>query len=64
MKLHDLKKRNRASLEDTLNPEQKHLLHIYTLCCEEYNYFMKVSAFRKGFSIATKLLQEALADEK
>lgn len=53
-------KQNEANLEKALNEEQKKLLRNYTACCDEHAYLTHVHAYREGFSLACKLLTEAL----
>lgn len=53
--------RNRDTLQKELGERQKEILNRYTGCYEEYLYLTAVHAFCDGFSLASRLLTEALA---
>jgi len=61
--LAELLERNKLDLDHALSEEQKELLKRYISCYEEYQYLITVHAFRKGFSLASKLLAEALSED-
>lgn len=54
--------KNGMALDDVLSEQQKQLLKNYMTCHDEYYYLMCIHAFRDGFSLACRLLTEALAD--
>jgi len=58
--LEQLIDKNREALQQSLNDRQKTLLESYIACQEEYSYCVTVHAFRDGFSLACKLLTDAL----
>lgn len=58
----DLINRNREHLEHNLGEEQKKRLENCLACYDEYSYLIAVYAFRSGFSLACKLLSQALAN--
>lgn len=55
-----LKNRNFDTLCQAITPEQKILLQKYADCRDEHLFHMMESAFCEGFSLAAKLLSEAL----
>ena len=61
--LTELIERNKKSLDNSLENGQKKLLERYVGCCNEYWYLITVHAFRTGFSLASKLLTEALSEK-
>lgn len=61
--LAELVERNRASLEEALNEEQKKLLEKFLRCQIDYDYLLIIHAFRMGFSLAGRLLGEAMSVE-
>lgn len=54
--------RNKNALDELLQEEQKKALDKYITCCDSYYYLLTVHAFRDGFSLASKLLAEALPE--
>ena len=52
--------RNKNALDKLLQEEQKKTLEKYITCCDSYYYLLIVHAFRDGFSLAAKMLTEAL----
>lgn len=54
--------RNRTKLEKVLDEPQKKLLERYVACSDEFTYLSSTRAFCDGFTLAVKLLTEALAD--
>lgn len=60
--LEELIERNREQLEESLNQSQRELLQKLTDCTEEYLCRMTAQAFSDGFSLAGKLLTEALSN--
>ena len=54
--------RNRTALEQELTPEQRELLQKYIDCADEFHYLGTAEAFCEGFSLASKLMTEALTD--
>ena len=58
-----LLERNREMLEQVLTGEQKELLAKYTDNMEEFLYRQGVQAFSDGFSLASKLMVEALTED-
>lgn len=60
--LDKLIERNKASLDNALTNGQKELLENYISCQDEYSYLITVHAFRDGFSLACRLLTEALVE--
>lgn len=52
---------NRDCLEKALGEQQKAILEKYIGCCEEYSYLITARAFCEGFSLASKLLMQALS---
>ena len=54
--------RNRSALEQALTSEQRELLEKYIDCADEFSYLSAAGAFCDGFSLASKLLTEALSD--
>jgi len=60
--LSELIERNQKSLNKLLGEEEKKVLDTYISCCESYYYLLIVHAFRKGFSLASKLLAEVLPE--
>ncbi len=62
VELAELVERNKASLNSELAGRQKELLNNYLACRDEYSCLMRMHAFRDGFSLACRLLEEALSD--
>ena len=62
--LSELMERNQKSLKNTLDEGQKQALDQYISCCESYYYLLVIHAFRQGFSLAGKLLAEALLERE
>ena len=60
--LAELALRNKSNLDALLSEEQKKALEKYITCCDSYGYLLTVHAFRDGFSLASKMLTEALAE--
>ena len=56
-----LMQRNKDKLRKELNPSQTNILQNYVDCTEEYLCLSSMYAFREGFSLACKLLTEALS---
>ena len=56
-----LMEQNRTCLEQTLTEEEKQILEKYVQCSEEYAYLLTALAFGEGFSLASKLLTQALS---
>ena len=56
-----LRTRNQADLEAGLSTSQKTVFQKYRDCVEEYEIRIKEKAFAEGFSLAAKLLIEALS---
>lgn len=54
--------RNRKVLEQGLTNHQKDMLEKYTDCWEEYCCLITAQAFQDGFTLACRLLTEALCD--
>ncbi len=54
--------RNREALNQELCEEQKVLFDRYIDCSDEFTYLSAAQAFCEGFSLASKLLTEALAE--
>ena len=52
--------RNEQDLKKELNDRQKAMLEKYTDCADEYWNRLLAQAFHDGFSLASKLLTEAL----
>ena len=50
-------------LDSKLDAEQQKLLQAYTNESDAYTYLLSLEAFREGFSLATKLLCEALEND-
>ena len=61
--LAELLERNKTSLDKVLNDKQKEMLDNYIANYKEYSYLITVHAFRSGFSLACKLLTEALSPD-
>ena len=61
--LEELTQKNRESLEAVLTEEQKALLKKFVSCQSDYDYLLIIHAFRMGFSLANRLLQESLSVE-
>lgn len=59
----DLMKTNKEALEKELNQQQMSALEKYLACYDEYDYLLTVHAFCSGFSLASKLLTEALQQD-
>ena len=59
--LYHLLSQNREALEKELSQQQKQLLERYLVCWDEYSYLATVHAFCDGFSLASRLLTEALS---
>ena len=53
---------NQKTLSKLLDEEQKKVLDKYISCCDSYYYLLIIHAFRKGFSLASKLLAETLPE--
>ena len=53
--------RNREALDGKLTQEQKDIFQKYIDCSDEFTYLSTVQAFCDGFSLASKLLTEALS---
>lgn len=53
--------RNKSALTKELTPHQIGLFSRYCDCTEAYLYFISLYAFRDGFCLATKLMNEALS---
>lgn len=60
--LAELVERNKAALYRELSDLQRKLLYNYESCCDEYRYLIAVHAFRSGFSLASRLLTDALGE--
>lgn len=58
--LEQLINRNKAALVPLMNVKQKEVLESYIACQEEYTYHMMVHAYQDGFSLACRLLMDAL----
>lgn len=59
----NLIKSNKETLEKELNQQQMNALEKYLTCYEEYYYLLTAHAFCSGFSLATKLLTEAVQQD-
>ena len=55
--------KNKEILDSKLDAEQLQLLNAYTEESDEYIHLLSLEAFREGFSLATKLLCEAFAND-
>lgn len=55
--------RHKELLSKELGPPQKNILQKYIDCTEEYTCLISMCAFCEGFSLASKLLTEALFDK-
>lgn len=55
--------RNKARLEQELTESQKELFSKYTDCADEFTCLSAAQAFCDGFSLASKLLTEALSKD-
>ncbi|MBP3673569.1 MAG: hypothetical protein J6J18_07055 [Oscillospiraceae bacterium] len=53
---------NRKDLTAELNEHQKEMFGNYTGCCEEYTYLITAQAFCDGFSLASRIWAETLAE--
>ena len=53
--------RNREALDGKLTQEQKDIFQKYIACSDEFTYLSAAQAFCDGFSLASKLLMEALS---
>jgi len=54
--------RNRTKLDQALDEPQRELFERYIACADEFAYLSSTHAFCDGFSLAAKLLTEALAE--
>lgn len=54
--------RHAEKLEETLNDAEKAVLHKYMECADEYTSLLTAQAFQEGFSLASKLMAEALSN--
>lgn len=52
--------RNREELNQSLSQAQKDIFDKYIDCADEFTYLSATQAFCDGFSLASKLLMEAL----
>lgn len=59
----ELIEKNKASLSNDLGQQQTATLQKYCDCYDEYSYLITVHAFCDGFSLACKLLTEALSED-
>ena len=59
-----LLERNREALEQVLTEEQKALLAKYADNMGEFLHLQSVQAFSDGFSLASRLMVEALAEDE
>ncbi len=58
--LDELLDKNKASLEKRLTDGQKILFDKYISCRDDHSYLITVHAFRDGFSLACRLVMEAM----
>lgn len=61
-KIAELAERNWESLSALLGEQQKKTLQSFKACCDEYCYLVTVLVFREGFSLASRLLTDALGE--
>ena len=61
--LEDLMQRNLEKLEPHLSETAQKTVKVYNDCITEYIYLVIQQAFSEGYSIGTRLLLEALADD-
>ncbi len=54
--------RNRTKLDQVLDEAQKGLFERYASCADEFTYLSAAQAFCDGFSLAARLLTEALVE--
>lgn len=52
--------RNRSALEPGFSETQKKMFEAYADCADEFAYLLSAHAFSDGFSLAVRLLTEAL----
>ena len=62
-RLNILLERNREALERELGGNQKVLFEEFAECADEFTFLSAAHAFCDGFSLASKLLIEALSDD-
>lgn len=57
----DLMQRNSDALMQILSPQQQEFFQKYQDCGEEYCYLISAHAFSDGFSLAVRLMAEAMS---